>query len=212
MNRRHREIMMQAAEFWDQAMDAETYLGQMQQRHDEFVRRIGETEITEADRETFGGDPLRILAITEDWCNDSAQFLPPLVRLDSELPNVEIRFLSRDAHRDLASGYRRKDGYQAIPAIILLDGHGNELGSLIERPQRVYTDLAAETRRFVADNPHLEGAKRTYDKMPDETRRLVKANSDRFRDTRQPQFTRWLFEDLAGILARARAQQPHAAD
>jgi hypothetical protein len=192
---------MQAAEYWDGAMDIDTYLEQMTLHHDLFIKRIFDTEITEADRKTFGREPLRFLALTEDFCPDSAQFIPPVAKLAQEIPTVEIRLLLRDQHRELASNYRRKDGYQAIPVLIALDRDGTELGYLVERPQRVHDELARESGRFAKAHPELEGVNRNYDKMPPETKAAVRANANDYREQQQPLWTRWLFEDLAAAIA-----------
>ena len=37
-----------AAEYWESAMDAETYLNQMTQRREQFERRIAATELSDA--------------------------------------------------------------------------------------------------------------------------------------------------------------------
>ena len=186
-------------------MSTEEYVARMTLNKELFARRIAEATITADERQAFAGAPLRLLAITEDFCGDSAQFLPPLARLAEELENVELRFLLRDAQRELASGYLRKDGYQAIPVIIALDAEGNELGFLIERPERVYQAFSDETRRFAGEHPELDGISRTYDRMPDATKQAVRANIDQFRASRQDAWTRWLFEDLAELVGRALA-------
>jgi hypothetical protein len=196
-----------AAEYWDAAMTADEYIAQMTQNRELFERRIAATEITDAERDSFATTPLRFLILTEDFCSDSAQFIPPVIRLAQELENVDVGLLLRDHHRELASGYVRKDGYQAIPVLIVLNPDGAELGYLVERPLRVNDALAAETRRFASENPHLEGINRTYDKMADETRAAVRANSNSYRDSRQAEWTRWLFEDLAAVVASSDAER-----
>lgn len=196
---------MRAADYWDQAMDVPTYVGQMTMNRETFARRIDETAIDEATRAAFAERSLRVLVLTEDFCGDSAQFIPPVAKLAQELATIEVRILLRNEARELADQYRRKDGYQAIPVFIVLDAGGGEIGYLIERPQRVYDALASETRRFAQDNPHLDGITRTYDRMPDETRHAVRANADRYRDGEQAAWTRWLFEDLAALVARPMA-------
>lgn len=200
-----------AADLWDTAMSAEAYMAQMTQKRDLFDRRIVTTTISDDERAAFSGRPLRFLVLTEDFCGDSAQFIPPVIRLAQELEKVEIRLLLRDTYREFASGYVRKDGYQAIPVLILLADDGEEIGYLVERPARVNDELAAETRRFARENPQLDGVNRTYDKMPPETRAAVRANSDRFRDGRQGVWTRWLFEDLAAIVAQVPVARAVAA-
>lgn len=196
-----------AAGYWNEAMSVTDYLDQMTQNRDLFDRRIEAFEISAPNRATFSGATLRVLALTEDFCGDSAQFIPPLIGLARELDNVEIRLLLRDQHRDLASAYRRKDGYQAIPVLILLAPDGEEIGYIVERPARVNDELAAETRRFANEYPHLKGVNRTYDKMPPETRLAVRANADRFRDANQERWSRWLLEDVAGLIAQRAARQ-----
>lgn len=191
-----------SAGYWDMAMEIDAYLSQMTQNRALFERRIMTTEISDAERAAFAGRPLRILALTEDFCGDSAQFIPPVVRLAQELDNVEVRLLLRDQHREFASGYVRKDGYQAIPVLILLTEVGDEIGYLVERPARVNDALAAETRRFAKANTHLDGINRTYDKMAPETRTAVRENADRYRDANQDQWTSWLLEDLRALLAQ----------
>ncbi|HEX5167335.1 MAG TPA: thioredoxin family protein [Thermomicrobiales bacterium] len=191
-----------AADYWDEAMDAGAYIQQMTQNRELFERRIAATTIGASERAAFSGRPLRVLALTEDFCGDSAQFIPPVIRLAQELDNVEIRLLLRDRYRELASGYVRKDGYQAIPVLILLAEDGEELGYLVERPARANDALASETRRFARENPQLEGVQRTYANMPEETKAAVRANSNRFRDGQQAEWTGWLFEDLAAIVAQ----------
>ncbi len=193
---------MRAADYWDGALTVEEYLAQMTQRRGQFDERIAATEITPAWRAAFGRTPLRFLVLTEDYCGDSAQFIPPLIRLSRELGTVEIRILLRNSHQDLAAGYLRKDGYQPIPVIIVLDAEGNELGAIIERPLRMYDEMAAETRRFAHDNPQLEGVNRTYQQMPPETRAAVIENMERYRDSRSATYIEWLFEDLAAIASR----------
>jgi hypothetical protein len=160
----------------------------------------------------LGVEPLRILILTEDYCGDSAQFIPAVGKLARELDNIDVRVLLRNEHRELAAGYVRKDGYQAIPVFIMLDADGRELGYLIERPQRVYDELAAETRRFAQMHPELEGANRAYANMPPETKAAVLANSNRFRDTQQARWTRFLFDELAELVERGRRREAHAAD
>jgi hypothetical protein len=191
---------MLAVERFAQAMHADDYVAQMTKNRERFLENIERTQITEEDRARFGAQPLRALVLTEDWCNDSVQFVPMLLRLAREVPDLEVRFLRRDLNRDLANGYRRKDGYQAIPVFILFDQTMREIGSMVERPTKVAEEIAAETRRFALEHPDLPGVNRMIDRMPEETRALVKANNARWR---VGQFDRWqpyFFEELWALV------------
>lgn len=195
-----------AADVWDEALPPDQYVARMTQNQEVFSKRIAETQLTDDDRQIFSSKPLRLLLLTEDFRGDSAQFLPPLVRVSEQIPTVEVRFLLRDAYQDVAATYVRKDGYQAIPVVIVLDEDGTELGHLVERPLRVYDALAAETRNYVMDHPELEGANRTYANMPPETRQALLANSLVVRERNQQEWARWMLEDVIEIVAGDAAQ------
>lgn len=197
----------QARDLWDSAMSFDDYVDQMTMNKDRYEENYAKTVVGEENRRRFSGDPLKFLVLTEDFCGDSAQFVPPLGKLANKLDNVEIRLLLRDEHRDFAGQYRRADGYQAIPVIIMLDGEGRKLSFLIERPDRVNQEMAEETRRFAEENSHLDGIKRNYDRMPDETRNAVKQHNLTWRWTRQESWTGILFEDLAVIRSNAYVEQ-----
>lgn len=192
---------MNPADYWDTALEVDEYVGTMALNQAVFAERIETTELTDEQRRLFAGDPVKILVLTEDFCGDSAQLIPPVARLARESDDVEVRVLRRDENRDLAAGYRRKDGYQAIPVFIVLGADGQERGFVIERPQIAYSEMAAETRRFAAEHPELEGVTRTYDRMPEATRAAVRANVERFRLTRTTDWVAALFDELAAAQA-----------
>jgi hypothetical protein len=189
------------ADRWDEALSYEQYVAQMTTRQGEYHHNFESAQISAADRARFDKSSLRILVLTEDWCGDSSQFVPAVARLANELDNVEIRFLLRNEHEDLADGYRDASGRQPIPVFILMDGDGREIGALHERPQAVTVRMAEETRRFAQENSHLDGIRRAYASMPPETRAVVSANIRTWREQHQQEFTRLLLEELALVAA-----------
>jgi hypothetical protein len=192
--------MTLAAERWDQAMTAEAYLAQMTQNRDAFEANIERTRIMPGDWAAFGHEPVHLLILTEEWCGDSLQFVPMVIALARQVPTVEVRILRRDLHRDLADRYRRKDGYQAIPVFVVLDSEMQELGALIERPERATAEMVEEQKRFLAAHPELPGATRAFQQMPEETRQAVKQHLAAWREEQFDRWTRYLFEDLAEIV------------
>lgn len=196
-------LAVRAADFWDDALDLETYIEEMTLNQSRFRENLRQTRLTDEELERFRGPLLRFLVLTEDFCSDSYQFIPPVGALAEALDNIEIRVLHRDQHKELADNYRRKDGYQAIPVFIILDAAGNEPGYLVERPERISEEMASETRRFAAEHADLPGIKRAYANMPEETRAAVKAHNTSWRSGKQEAWTRILLEDLAEIVARS---------
>jgi hypothetical protein len=186
------------------AVEIERYIESMENNREQFLRNIEDATVGEEHLEFYRKSPVKFLVITEDWCIDSVQFIPALVKLSREVPGIEIKVLRRDDHTDLASSYRRKDGYQAIPVFVIFDEEGNELGSLVERPERASEEMAAETRRFQEANPDLEGIRRNYDRMPEETKAKVKAHNREWRLGKQANFQAYLLDELRQIIEEAR--------
>ncbi|HEX3723663.1 MAG TPA: thioredoxin family protein [Nitrolancea sp.] len=198
---------MLAAERYQQAMNIDDYFDQMTQNRETVLKNYERAEITDVDRQAFSAQPLHVLILTEEWCSDSMQFVPVLAKLATEVPGIEIRVLRRDDNLDLATNYRRKDGYQAIPVFIFFDRDMRELGFLIERPVRVSEEMADETRRFQQLHPELAGVTRNFDRMPEETRAAVKANSQQWRRGQQDRFARYFLDEVAELIQHAFQEQ-----
>jgi thiol-disulfide isomerase/thioredoxin len=195
--------LKQAAEHFHEAMTIDEYLSRMRENREAFIRNIEQTTVTEVERAVLGGEPLRILIFTEDWCQDSVQFVPMVAKLAQEVPGIEVRALFRDEHRELVSEYRAKDGRQAIPTFVFFDDEMREIGVLVERPVAATAEIAAETRRFQKAHPELPDINRTVDRMPEETRRAVKAHTREWRVDNQERWARYLFDEIAEIVQSA---------
>jgi len=74
------------------------------------------------------------LIITEDWCGDSAQNIPYLLKMTESNPNIEFKIIYRDAHLDIIDKYLTNGG-RAIPKIIGFDEEGSELFQWGPRPE-----------------------------------------------------------------------------
>ncbi|GBD18448.1 hypothetical protein HRbin27_00945 [bacterium HR27] len=198
--------MTLVAERWEQAMTPEDYIASMQQYREEFEANIARTRVMPGDWAAFGQEPLAILVITEDWCPDSVQFVPMVIALARRIPTIEVRILRRSEHQDLADRYRRPDGSQAIPTFVVLDADLQELGFLVERPERADEELREALATFAREHPELQGVDRPWSEMPPDTRLAVRAFLKEWRDQQFDRWTRYLFEDLAEIAKSARAR------
>jgi thiol-disulfide isomerase/thioredoxin len=193
--------------FENDAIPIDQHVNTMQDNRDRFIHNIDNAIVREDQTEFFASQKLNILVITEDWCIDSVQFIPVLARLARDHDKINVRALRRDEHKDLAQQYPRKDGYNAIPIIIVFDGEGNELGEIVERPEQASKEMAEETRKFQEANPDLEGVKRNIDRMPEETQEKVKAHSRRWRMTQQDRFTDHMLNELRDIVQSAQDEK-----
>ncbi len=106
--------------------------------------QAGSPDSAIVDRAKAVGGQWRILAVAEDWCGDSANTVPYLVRLSEEVPGLEIRIANSKDGRWLMERHRTPDGRAATPTIVLLDPAGAERGCIIERPLKL--------REWVSEN------------------------------------------------------------
>ena len=201
------------ADRWAAAMPIEAYVAQLWRKHRaRFARNRERTTVPDDLRARFRARPLRLLVLTDPWCEDSAQLVPIVWRLAQEIEGVDLRVLRASEHGDLVGRYPTARGHPAIPIFVVLDSDLCELGALVERPARATAEMAAETRRFQQEHGDLAGVRRTLERMPEETRAMLKRYSDGWRDAQHERWTRYLLEDLAAIVGgedrRSVAERP----
>ena len=76
---------------------------------------------------------LRLLIVAEDWCPDSVNTVPYVVKLGAKA-GAEARIVDRTIGEALMSRHRTPDGRTATPTVILLRD-GRDVGAWVERPQ-----------------------------------------------------------------------------
>lgn len=95
--------------------------------------------------------PWRVLVVAEDWCFDSVNTLPYVVRLFETVPELDLRIVASSQGRWVMNRHRTPDGRAATPTFVILGRDGEERGCFIERP--------AGLRAWVAENkPKLSEA------------------------------------------------------
>jgi hypothetical protein len=93
-----------------------------------------------------------LLVVAEDWCVDSANTLPYIVKMASAA-GVETKVLDRSAGAALMDRHRAFDGRRVTPVVIVVRG-SRDLGAWIERPaalQDLFRGMASDpekARRF----------------------------------------------------------------
>ena len=98
------------------------------------------------------GGALRLLIVAEDWCPDSVNTVPYIVRLAS-LADVPARIVDRRDGQAIMQRHRASDGRTVTPVVVLLRG-ADDVGAWIERPralQQRFLGLRAnpeESERF----------------------------------------------------------------
>jgi hypothetical protein len=188
-------------ERFEQGLTAEQFIERMEVNKERFVDNVKANTFSFDDRQFFNDHPVSIAALGEDWCTDVIQFLPVVIKLAEEVPAVTLRIFERDENLDLMDQYLKEGSFRSIPTFVVYDGDWNELGHYNERPESVTKKMADETLRFARENPQLEGANRSYENMPDETRQAVRANSARFRWDSMEAWNRIFLDELKALVA-----------
>jgi len=104
--------------------------------------------------------PQRWLIITEFWCGDSAQNIPPLHLMASASEGrIQLRLLFRDTHTELMDVFAT-EGARSIPKLVVLNEQLQVINTWGPRPaeaQALVKSLRADpaTRDFYADHLHL---------------------------------------------------------
>jgi Thioredoxin len=95
------------------------------------------------ERVKSAGRGLRLTAIAEDWCPDSAYALPYVARL-AVSAGVPLHIVDRAAGEPLLAAHRTPDGRTATPTIVLWR-NGRDAGAWVERPaelQRMFLSMS----------------------------------------------------------------------
>jgi hypothetical protein len=75
------------------------------------------------------------LILTEGWCGDAAQNIPPIERIAAENEGIKTLYLLRDENLELMDKHLTNGG-RAIPKLICLDaGSLTEIGNWGSRPK-----------------------------------------------------------------------------
>jgi hypothetical protein len=72
--------------------------------------------------------PVYVVAIAEAWCGDVRRHVPVLQRLAQVAPNLQIRYITREQHKDVFVRFLTNGG-EAIPKFVFLSDQFVECGN-----------------------------------------------------------------------------------
>jgi thiol-disulfide isomerase/thioredoxin len=72
--------------------------------------------------------PVYVVAIAEDWCGDVRRHVPVLQRLAQAAPNLGVRYIRREQHKDVFVRFLTNGG-EAIPKFVFLSDQFVECGN-----------------------------------------------------------------------------------
>jgi hypothetical protein len=197
-----------SADRFASGMTYEQYTAQMTQRREEFVANELGWEIDPDDLSAFCAlaQPLNVLVLDEDWCDDGCWMFPILGRLAAESGKLNIRVFLRDQHADLMDQCLNGE-FRSIPVFVFLDADFNELGRFIERPASI-TQLREDGLRWVMEaRPEFRVFETSAALASEQLREQVMLLVQAFTRQYTPLLRREVVRDLRMIVERANLRQ-----
>ncbi len=128
------------AGLYAQGMTFAEFLESARARRDEWRARYNEATVTPdlINRMRALSGERRLLVVAEDWCSDSANTIPYIVRLVDGAPErLALRVIDSERGKPVMEANRTPDGRAATPVVVVLADDGRVLGAWTERPSSV---------------------------------------------------------------------------
>jgi len=103
------------------------------------------TSLTDAQRKLIEGfeRDLRVLVVSGTWCGDCVQQCPLVARIAEASPRIDLRFVDRDEHMDLAQRLTINEGVR-VPVALFISEEWDFVSAFGDRSLTRYRALAAK--------------------------------------------------------------------
>ena len=102
------------------------------------------------------------LVISEDWCGDASNTVPPLAAFAEAAGNVELRMLARDENLELMDEHLTNGTARSIPVVVVLDGDGVERGWWGPRPADLQAWFAGDDAQAMDKDDRYRELRKWY--------------------------------------------------
>lgn len=150
-------------------------------------------------------EPLKVVALAEDWCGDVIDNLPILGKLAAESGKLDLRVFLRDQNLDIMDQYLKEGKFRSIPVFVFFDQQLNEIGRFIERPASVTERRAKLRQELFAQHPEFGAPGTPPDQLPEDVRKQMMQATATQREQLKPQENRDVIAALSEIAAKAGA-------
>jgi hypothetical protein len=149
----------------DAALSYEAYLATDPEKGERWSTIYDQVALGDAQRRLLGGfvRDMRVLCLSGIWCGDCVQQGPLLQRIAEASDRIDLRWLERDEHLDLAERVRINAGLR-VPMVIFMAEDGEPVSVAGDRSLARYRAMAA--RQLGAVCP-LPGAPVADDELAD---------------------------------------------
>ena len=197
--------MAVSPERFAQGLTYDQFKGQMTRNQTRFAENESRVQLSPADVATFKNlpQPLKVVAIAEDWCGEVIDNLPILGRLAQESGKLDLRVFLRDQNLDLIDQYLNRGQFRSIPVFVFFDQGFNELGRFTERPERVTQRRDEKRKEIYAKNPDFGSPETPVDQLPEDARARLQAALQQMRGELKPTENQDVIQDLTAIARKA---------
>ncbi|MBX3014785.1 MAG: thioredoxin family protein [Caldilineaceae bacterium] len=183
------------------------YKEQMTRNRDRLEKNEQTVELV-ADDVTFFAQlpqPLKVVAIAEDWCGDVVNNLPVLARLAEASGKLDVRIFLRDQNLDLIDQYLNQGQFRSIPVFAFFDPAFQEIGHWIERPALITELTGAFRQNLFATEPLLAGYAPTVSpsELPEAARDRYTQAFATFRAEQRQRSDREVVRELRALIEQA---------
>lgn len=158
------------AGLWDRALTYEQFVKESTEHCGLWtgVYRAARVSDRAVDRVAELGERFRVVVLAEDWCGDATNTVPVLARWAEIAPNVELRILRRDEHREVMDRYLT-NGARSIPIAVMLTETMDEIGWWGPRPAELQGWVLEQRRAGRTKQDYYPEVRRWYAKDRGET-------------------------------------------
>ena len=130
---------------FDGALDYDTYLATDREKAANWTKIYEQVQLTDEQRRLVSGFArnVKALCISGIWCGDCAQQGPLLQRIAEDNACIELRWLDRDEHLDLAQGVMINAGLR-VPVVVFMAEDYEPVSIRGDRTLTRYRALAAK--------------------------------------------------------------------
>lgn len=100
--------------------------------------------------------PQTWVVVTEDWCGDSAQNLPYIVKIAELNPLITMKIILRDQNLDIMDMYLTNGKSRSIPKLVVFEQYDNELFQWGPRPKEAQMIVDKSIKDGLGKNSYLE--------------------------------------------------------
>ncbi len=148
---------MITAERFAEGMTFAVYVDTMQESREAFAAAFAAFALRPEDHaalQTVRG-PLRVVALTEDWCGDALLYLPVVGRMAADA-GWALHLFRRAVAPDVDAAFSQAGLRRAIPTVVFYDAAMQQVAHFVERPTQVTADREATIDALAAVQPVVQ--------------------------------------------------------